>query len=189
MLFDRICRENGIKHRLTAPYSPTTTGKVERFHGTLRRECLNGRVFDDITQAQVVVDAWITEYNEDRPHQSLGRRVPGEVFRTAAPTPGPQLELGALTTKRTGDDWINRRVAVNGVISVAWQIISVGKHYGGQTVDVHVGDRLIEIWLGDDVIKSVARTTKGEIRKKRAQRPTITNRRQGSPEKDPSTIN
>ena len=48
---------------------------------------------------------------------------------------------------------------------------------------------LAEIWLGDDVIKSVARTTKGEIRKKRAQRPTITNRRQGSPEKDPSTVN
>jgi transposase InsO family protein len=189
VLFDRICRENGIKHRLTAPYSPTTTGKVERFHGTLRRECLNGRVFDDITQAQAVVDAWITEYNEDRPHQSLARRVPGEVFRSAAPPPGPELELGALGTKRTGDDWINRRVAVNGVISVAWQIISVGKHYGGQTVDVHVGDRLIEIWLGDDVIKSVARTTKGEIRKKRAQRPTITNRRQGSPEKDPSTVN
>jgi hypothetical protein len=28
VLFDRICRENGIAHRLTAPYSPTTTGKI-----------------------------------------------------------------------------------------------------------------------------------------------------------------
>ncbi len=36
VLFDRICRENGIKHLLTAPRSPTTTGKVERFHRTLR---------------------------------------------------------------------------------------------------------------------------------------------------------
>ena len=35
-LFDRICRENGISHRLTAPRSPTTTGKIERFHRTLR---------------------------------------------------------------------------------------------------------------------------------------------------------
>ena len=32
VLFDRICRENGIRHLLTAPRSPTTTGKVERFH-------------------------------------------------------------------------------------------------------------------------------------------------------------
>ena len=46
VLFDRICRENGIKHILTAPRSPTTTGKVERWHKTLRREFLNGRVFD-----------------------------------------------------------------------------------------------------------------------------------------------
>ncbi len=34
VLFDRICRENGIRHLLTAPRSPTTTGKVERFHKT-----------------------------------------------------------------------------------------------------------------------------------------------------------
>ena len=37
VLFDRICRENGIKHLLTKPRSPTTTGKVERWHKTLRR--------------------------------------------------------------------------------------------------------------------------------------------------------
>jgi len=40
VLFDRICHNNGIKHRLTAPYSPTTTGKVERFHRTYRDEFL-----------------------------------------------------------------------------------------------------------------------------------------------------
>ena len=34
VLFDRICHENGIRHLLTAPRSPTTTGKVERFHKT-----------------------------------------------------------------------------------------------------------------------------------------------------------
>jgi transposase InsO family protein len=38
VLFDRICADNGIRHLLTAPYSPTTTGKVERFHRTLRAE-------------------------------------------------------------------------------------------------------------------------------------------------------
>ena len=38
VLFDRICRENGIRHLLTAPRSPTTTGKVERFHKTLKSE-------------------------------------------------------------------------------------------------------------------------------------------------------
>ena len=48
VLFDRILAQNGIKHRLTAPYSPTTTGKVERWHKTLRQEFLTGKVFDSI---------------------------------------------------------------------------------------------------------------------------------------------
>ena len=38
VLFDRICANNGIRHLLTAPYSPTTTGKVERFHRTMRSD-------------------------------------------------------------------------------------------------------------------------------------------------------
>ncbi len=44
VLFDRICRENGIKHLLTAPRSPTTTGKVERWHKTMRAEFLTGKI-------------------------------------------------------------------------------------------------------------------------------------------------
>ncbi len=50
VLFDRICRENGIDHLLTAPRSPTTTGKIERFHRTLRSEFLTGRTFADLAE-------------------------------------------------------------------------------------------------------------------------------------------
>lgn len=41
VLFERICRKNGIKQRLTRPYSPTTTGKVERWHQSLQTDFLN----------------------------------------------------------------------------------------------------------------------------------------------------
>ena len=51
VLFDRICRENGIDHLLTAPRGPTTTGKIERFHRTLRSEFLTGRTFADLVSA------------------------------------------------------------------------------------------------------------------------------------------
>jgi transposase InsO family protein len=51
VLFDRICRENGIKHLLTAPRSPTTTGKIERWHRTMRERFLTGKVFDDLADA------------------------------------------------------------------------------------------------------------------------------------------
>lgn len=71
MLFDRICRENGIAHRLTQPASPTTTGKVERFHGSLRRELLDHvPLFADVAAAQAAIDAFMLEYNTIRPHQS-----------------------------------------------------------------------------------------------------------------------
>jgi len=82
VLFDRICRDNGITHRLTAPRSPTTTGKVERFHGSLRRELLNDAVpFADLAAAQAAVDTWRAEYNTTRPHQSLSMASPADRFR------------------------------------------------------------------------------------------------------------
>ena len=170
VLFDRICRENGIRHLLTAPRSPTTTGKIERFHGTLRRELLNGTTFPSIAVAQQAIDGWITEYNTDRPHQSLGRCTPAERFAARTPDTGPALDLSALAQRRVGDDWINRRVASNGVISVAWQQFSVGKHHSGEIVDVHVTDRLLEVWAGNDLIKTLVRTSTREVRKKRAER-------------------
>ena len=84
VLFDRICRDNGIIHRLTQPRSPTTTGKIERFHGSLRRELLDDAVpFADLAAAQAAVDAWVSEYNTTRPHQAIGMAVPADRFSTA----------------------------------------------------------------------------------------------------------
>jgi transposase InsO family protein len=83
VLFDRICPENGIGHLLTAPHSPTTTGKVERFHKTLKREFLDGKIFDSIEDAQQALDGWVHEYNYERAHQSVGDRSPIERFRLA----------------------------------------------------------------------------------------------------------
>jgi len=61
MLFDRICRQNGIEHLLTAPRSPTTTGKIERFHRSLRAEFDTRRVFCSLRAAQQALrNGWIT---------------------------------------------------------------------------------------------------------------------------------
>ncbi|TWG18348.1 transposase InsO family protein [Micromonospora taraxaci] len=83
VMFDRICRENGIIHRLTKPRSPTTTGKVERFHQTLQRELLDDvEVWSDPEEAQAAIDVFRHEYNNERPHQSLGMAVPADRFTT-----------------------------------------------------------------------------------------------------------
>jgi Integrase core domain len=72
VLFERICRENGISTRLTKPRSPTT-GKIERWHKTLRRELLDAAgPYPDLAAAQTSIDAWVHGYNHSRPHQSLG---------------------------------------------------------------------------------------------------------------------
>jgi len=76
VLFDKICRNNGITHRLTAPASPNQNGKVERFHGTFRPEIGEQGPFTSLEAAQAAVDAWVQHYNHERPHQGLDEKVP-----------------------------------------------------------------------------------------------------------------
>ena len=80
VLFDRICRENGVEHLLTRPRSPTTTGKIERFHRTLRAEFDTSRVFSSLRAAQGALDEWVGHYNTERPHQGLGDASPVQRF-------------------------------------------------------------------------------------------------------------
>jgi hypothetical protein len=96
VLFERIRRKNGIKQLLTKPYSPTTTGKVERWHQSLQTEFLtDAGPFATIEDAQAAVDAWRHEYNHDRPHQSLGMATPASRFRLRSPEPDEALSLWA----------------------------------------------------------------------------------------------
>ena len=62
VLFDRICQENGIRHLLTSPGSPTTTGKIERFHKTLRTELLAEVSPATIEEAQAALDRSVEHY-------------------------------------------------------------------------------------------------------------------------------
>src|SRR5437763_17012493 len=70
VLFDRICRENGIEHLLTKTRSPTKTGKIERFHKTLRLELDTRQIFNTLTTAQDAVDELVAYYNIQRTHSS-----------------------------------------------------------------------------------------------------------------------
>ena len=169
VLFDRICRENGIEHLCTQPRSPTTTGKVERFHRALRTEFNTRQVFADLRTAQGALDEWVEHYNTQRPHQSLNMATPASRFRQdSSLAPGATATLEALRPARNGEQWVSRRVASNGIVCVAWQEVNVGKHWGGQNCDVLVAPELVQVWIGDQLLKTVARTTSGEVRKKKA---------------------
>ena len=108
-----------------------------------------------------------------RPPRShpIGRCTPAERFATRGPVTGPPADLRAVAERRDGDGWVTRRVASNGIICVAWQQVSAGKHRAGDIVDVHVTPTLLEIWSGNDLIKTTVRTSQGDIRKKQASKP------------------
>ncbi len=170
VLFDRICRENGIEHLLTQPRSPTTTGKIERFHRTLRTEFDTTQVFRTLRTAQAALDEWVDYYNQQRPHQSLGDDPPQRRFHPEGEqAPAPVGRVPApRAADRDSDQWVSRKVAANGIVCVGYQQVSVGKHLAGSGCDVLVTPSLLQFWVGDQLLKTVARTSIGDIRKKHA---------------------
>lgn len=161
VLFDAICRRHGIEHLLTVPRSPTTTGKIERFHRSLRAEFLSQtKPFTNLPAAQRALDEWVGEYNNNRPHQSLKMATPAERFAA-----GPAAE-----PDRGGRDWVSRTVTTNGVVCVSWQQVSVGRHHGGFRCDVHIDGDLLRFWIGDNLVKTATKTSTGAVRNKKACR-------------------
>jgi transposase InsO family protein len=144
VLFDRICRDNGIDHLLTAPWSPTTTGKIERWHKTLRREFLDGKVFASVADAQAQLDEWVHHYNVERPHQSIGRVPPIERFKLAAPRPAP-AETAEPAVPEVGTPVTTRRVNAKGTISFATATYKAGVWLAGQAVEVTCEGGLVQL--------------------------------------------
>jgi hypothetical protein len=152
VLFDRICNENGVRHLLTAPYSPTTTGKVERFHRTLRAGFFtpNDYTFATIAEAQAALDAWVVDYNTLRPHQSVGDMPPIERFRLArvrheatdVDDAEPDEPEAVVSARPPGvSRWVDQR----GKISVAGFAYRVGPTFAGEPVEVVSQRGLVEI--------------------------------------------
>jgi transposase InsO family protein len=171
VLFDRICREQGITHRCTGIRCPTTTGKIERFHKTLRAELVTGRRFDSLTGAQQVLDAWVADYNTQRPHQGIAMAVPASRFQPptapAAPVPAAQSRQ-PLTV---GPTEVTRRVSASGLVGVCYQQVSAGRHLAGQVVTVRLHPSVLQVFFAGQLIRTVPRTSPKEVVQLRAHRP------------------
>ena len=123
-------------------------------------------MFRNLKSAQEALDEWVTFYNTKRPHQALGDLTPASRFDAGQRQARRELRAGP---ERNGEEWVSRKVASNGVVCVGHQHVSVGKHYGGSACDVLVTDGLLQFWVGSELLKTVARTSRGEIRKKHAE--------------------
>jgi putative transposase len=71
----------GVKTLFIEPGSPWENGYIESFNGKLRDELLNREIFTTLTEAEVLIEQWRKEYNQVRPHSSLGYRPPAPETR------------------------------------------------------------------------------------------------------------
>lgn len=106
-------KEKEIEILYIKPGSPWEQAHIESFHDKLRDELLNREIFGSLLEAQVILDSWRREYNEDRPHSSLGYQTPSEFaasceiplrptasapFRSSSTAPTPNLIPNRNTT-------------------------------------------------------------------------------------------
>ena len=187
VLFDKVCHDNGIKHLLTAPYSPTTTGKIERLHKTIRAEFLreHDRRHEDIEGLQAALDAWVEQYNTCRPHQSCGGRPPAERFALAAASELTVVDKPVQATApaqgvvpRPGG--VSRWVDAHGRISLAGFDYPVGATFAGEPVEVVVSGGLVEVFHAGVLVATHVQRLKAD-QKDRAIRPRLPVQRRARP--------
>ncbi|AZY93650.1 IS3 family transposase [Paracoccus sp. Arc7-R13] len=78
----RWCSENRVEWHYIAPGKPMQNGFVESFNGRMRDELLNETMFRNLAHARVLISAWATDYNTERPHSALGYETPADYART-----------------------------------------------------------------------------------------------------------
>lgn len=91
LALDKWAYKNGVKLKFSRPGKPTDNPFIESFNGRLRDEFLNTHWFISLTHAQNEAENWRREYNEERPHSSLGMLTPREFLDTFYKLDTPEL--------------------------------------------------------------------------------------------------
>ncbi|WP_104494432.1 IS3-like element ISPfe1 family transposase [Paracoccus denitrificans] len=90
---------NGVEWHYIDPGKPQQNGYIESFNGSLRDECLNEEIFDSLADARRKLALWRYDYNNVRPHSSLGNKTPSDARRALEQSEGSAP--GALATPET----------------------------------------------------------------------------------------
>jgi len=179
VLFERICRENDITQRFTKVASPTTTGKIERIHQTMREFLDEQGPFVSIEHAQAAFHSWRNDYNELRPHQSLDMATPATLFVGRPDTAGdlvlppelsvlggeeqsiiePDDEAQYFSDEPVADDIcaveLTRVVPPSGNISISEQQIWIGPKCAGQVIDIWADTVSVHVSMEGSHLKTV----------------------------------
>jgi putative transposase len=93
---DQWAYRNGVQLKLIQPGKPTQNAYIESFNGRFRDECLNDHWFLTLEHARAIIATWRRDYNESRPHSSLGYMTPAEFARSVR-------SEGLITAPTIGD--------------------------------------------------------------------------------------
>jgi hypothetical protein len=132
-VFAKELEKRGIRQIVAAPRHPQTLGKIERFWGSLWRECLESAIFLDLGDAQKRIGWFIDYYNFQRPHRGVDGLVPADRFFGA--TSGVRQTLQARVAANALD------LARHGLPKAPFYLTG---QVGGQPFSVHAeGERMI----------------------------------------------
>jgi hypothetical protein len=138
----------GIESKHSRPYHPTTCGKVERFHQTMKKYIAKQDTAATKKQLQGQLDRFVTYYNTVRPHRAIGRRTPLEAFEASvkAYPRGPKVDCAGYRVRRD-------KVDKSGSITIRYQArmhhVGVGRRFAGQRVVVLMAGRDVRVLTPD----------------------------------------
>jgi transposase InsO family protein len=126
--FEHELRRLNVRQINSTPNHPTTCGKVERFHQTLKKWLNSQPRADTLTELQTQIDAFIDEYNHRRPHRSLPHRATPATIYTTRPKAAPGERLDTHNRVRT--DRVGQAGSVTLRINGRLHHIGIGRiHY------------------------------------------------------------
>lgn len=134
----------GIYVSHSRPQHPQTQGKLERFHRTLKTELLKHYCFENLVTAQEGFDWWQKIYNEERPHEAIGFKVPSSRYRGSShyyPETAPEIIYDSSL--------IIRKVQNGGIIHFKGKEYRVGSAFTGNPVGLKESgeDGLMDVYF------------------------------------------
>jgi transposase InsO family protein len=151
VFFEAKLRDAGIRPITGRPFHPQTTGKIERFQQTLKKWLRKQPLAKNISVFQTQLDTFTYIYNNERPHQGIGRITPTNRWHQTPPaTPGepiphptfPKPSIQHITVGKAGNIAPDRTL-----------VIGLGTAYAGQTATLIIDQHHATIYINDQLIR------------------------------------
>lgn len=141
--------EDGVEWHYIDPGKPQQNGYIASFNGSLRDECLNEEIFDSLADARRKLALWRYDYNNVRPHSSLGNQTPAEARRAleqsessapgalaASETDNYQTQGFSLRTRDDRGAGQDRQDALRQAEQIQWALLVLKLHqvYAGNAI-------------------------------------------------------